>query len=56
MLAHTNPPDKLTLASTRGLEARLMGVALMGVAGVVRVRVQVYVLRQPEEVLVFGGS
>lgn len=43
-----NAPDKLTLESARGLEARLMDVALVEVAGVVLVLV--YVLRQPGEV------
>lgn len=43
-----NAPDKLTLESFRGEEARLMDVALVEVAGVVLVLV--YVLRQPNEV------
>lgn len=47
-----NAPDKLTLESARGLEARLMDVALVEVAGVVLVLV--YVLRQPEEVRVIS--
>lgn len=41
-------PDKLTLESSRGTEARLMDVALVEVAGVVLVLV--YVLRHPDEV------
>ena len=43
-----NAPDKLTLMSARGDEARLMDVALVAVAGVVLVLV--YVLREPDEV------
>ena len=43
-----NAPDKLTLASPRGSESRLMDVALVEVAGVVLVLV--YVLRHPHEV------
>lgn len=41
-------PDKLTLASTRQDEARLMDIAMVKVAGVVLVLV--YVMRQPDEV------
>ena len=47
-----NAPDKLTLESPRGDEARLMDVALMKVAGVVLVLV--YVLRQANEVRVIS--
>ena len=43
-----NAPNKLTLESPRGDEARLMAVALMEVAGVVLVLV--YVMRNPDEV------
>ncbi len=43
-----NAPEKLTLESPRGDEARLMDVALVEVAGVVLVLV--YVLRPPNEV------
>lgn len=43
-----NAPDKLTIESPRGNEARLMDVALVEVAGVVLVLV--YVLRPPNEV------
>ena len=43
-----NAPDKLTLESPRGDEARLMDVALVEVADVVLVLV--YVLREPDEV------
>jgi len=39
-----NAPDKLTLESPRGTEARLMDVALVEVANLV------YVLRHPDEV------
>ena len=41
-------PDKLTLKSPKGDEARLMDVAMVAVAGVVLVLV--YVMRQPNEV------
>lgn len=41
-------PDKLTLASSRQDEARLMDIAMVEVAGVVLVLV--YVIRQPDEV------
>ena len=41
-------PDKLTLASPRGDEARLLDVAMVAVAGVVLALV--YVLREPDEV------
>ena len=41
-------PDKLTLASPRGDEARLLDVAMVEVAGVVLALV--YVLREPDEV------
>ena len=43
-----NAPDKVTLESPRGDEARLMDLALVEVAGVVVVLV--YVLRHPNEV------
>lgn len=43
-----NAPNKLTLESHRGEEARLMDVALVEVAGVVLVLV--YVMREPDEV------
>ncbi len=43
-----NAPNKLTLKSPRGDEARLMDVALVEVAGVVLVLV--YVMREPDEV------
>lgn len=43
-----NAPDKLTLKSPKGDEARLMDIALVEVAGVVLVLV--YVMRQPDEV------
>ncbi|MFM1907767.1 MAG: hypothetical protein RLZZ591_1444 [Pseudomonadota bacterium] len=43
-----NAPDKVTLESPRGDEARLMDLALVEVAGVVLVLV--YVLRHPNEV------
>jgi uncharacterized DUF497 family protein len=43
-----NAPDKLTLQSTRGDEARLMDIAMVEVAGVVLVLV--YVMREPETV------
>ncbi len=43
-----NAPDKLTLETPRGVEQRLMDVALVEVAGVVLVLV--YVLRHPNEV------
>ena len=43
-----NAPDKLTIESTRGNEARLMDVAMVEVAGVELVLV--YVLREPNEV------
>jgi uncharacterized DUF497 family protein len=43
-----NAPDKLTLESPRGIEVRLMDVALVEVANVVLVLV--YVLRHPDEV------
>ena len=43
-----NAPDKLTLESPRGDEARLMDMALVEVADVVLVLV--YVLREPDEV------
>ena len=41
-------PDKLTLASPRGDEARLLDLAMVAVAGVVLALV--YVLREPDEV------
>jgi len=41
-------PDKLTLKSPKGDEARLMDVAMVALAGVVLVLV--YVMRQPNEV------
>ena len=41
-------PDKLTLKSPKGDEARLMDVAMVSIAGVVLVLV--YVMRQPAEV------
>ena len=41
-------PDKLTLASPKGGEARLMDIAMVAVAGVVLVLV--YVMREPNEV------
>ena len=41
-------PDKLTIQSPQGDEARLMDVAMVAVAGVVLVLV--YVKRQPNEV------
>ena len=41
-------PNKLTLQSQRGDEARLMDIAMVEVAGVVLVLV--YVMRQPDEV------
>lgn len=41
-------PDKLTLKSDKGGEARLMDIAMVAVAGVVLVLV--YVMRQPNEV------
>lgn len=47
-----NAPNKLTLESTRGDEARLMDVALVEVAGVVLVLV--YVVRDPDEVRVIS--
>lgn len=40
-------PDKLTLTSPKGDEARLMDVAMVVVAGVVLVLV--YVMREPDE-------
>lgn len=43
-----NAPNKLTLESPKGDEARLMDVALVDVAGVVLVLV--YVIRDPDEV------
>ncbi len=43
-----NAPDKLTLKSPRGDEARLMDIAMVAVAGVVLVLV--YVMREPDEV------
>ncbi|MEI8326736.1 MAG: BrnT family toxin [Betaproteobacteria bacterium] len=43
-----NAPDKLTIESTAVSEPRLMDVAMVEVAGVVLV--QVYVLREPDEV------
>ena len=43
-----NAPDKLTLQSLRGDEARLMDIALVEVAGVVLVLV--YVMREPDTV------
>lgn len=43
-----NAPDKLTLESAKGDEARLMDVALVELAGVVMVLV--YVMRDPGEV------
>ena len=43
-----NAPDKLTLESPQGGEARKMDVALVEVAGVVLVLI--YVLREPNEV------
>ena len=45
-------PEKLTLESPRGGEARLMDVALVELAGVVLVLV--YVLREPGEVRVIS--
>ena len=47
-----NAPNKLTLKSTRGNEARLMDVALVEEAGVVLVLV--YVMRDPGEVRVIS--
>lgn len=41
-------PDKLTLKSPKGNEARLMDIAMVAVAGVVLVLV--YVMREPDEV------
>ena len=41
-------PDKLTLESSRGDEARLMDVALVEIAGIVLVLV--YVMRTPKDV------
>lgn len=43
-----NAPDKLTLQSPRGTEARLMDIALVDVADVVLVLV--YVMRRPDTV------
>lgn len=43
-----NAPDKLTLTSPKGDEARLMDIAMVAVAGVVLVLV--YVMREPDEV------
>lgn len=43
-----NAPNKLTLESQRGDEARLMDVAMVEVAGVALVLV--YVMRDPDEV------
>lgn len=43
-----NAPDKLTLQSPRGTEARLMDIAMVEVAGVVLVLV--YVMREPDVV------
>lgn len=43
-----NAPDKLTLASGKTGEARLIDIALVEVAGVVLVLV--YALREPDEV------
>ena len=43
-----NAPNKLTIESARAIEARLMDVALVEVAGVVLVLV--YVMRDPDEV------
>ncbi len=43
-----NAVNKLTIASTRGDEDRLMDVAMVEIAGVVLVLV--YVLREPNEV------
>ena len=43
-----NAPDKLTLQSPRGDEARLMDIAMVEVAGVVLVLV--YVMREPDVV------
>lgn len=43
-----NAPDKLTLQSQRGDEARLMDIAMVEVAGVVLVLV--YVIREPDTV------
>jgi len=43
-----NAPDKLTLQSPRGDEARLMDIAMVEVAGVVLVLV--YVMREPDTV------
>ena len=43
-----NAPNKLTLTSPRGEEARLLDVAMVEVAGVVLVLV--YVMREPDEV------
>ena len=45
-----NAPNKLTLESHGGDEARLMDVALVEMAGVVLVLVLVYVMRDPGEV------
>ena len=45
-------PNKLTLQSPKGDEARLMDVALVEVAGVVLVLV--YVMRDPDEVRVIS--
>ncbi len=47
-----NAPNKLTLESTRGDEARLVDLALVEVAGVVLVLV--YVVRDPDEVRVIS--
>ena len=43
-----NAPDKLTLTSPKGDEARLMDIAMVAVTGVVLVLV--YVMREPDEV------
>ena len=43
-----NAPDKLTLQSPRGDEARLMDIAMVQIAGVVLVLV--YVMREPDTV------
>lgn len=43
-----NAPDKLTLQSPRGDEARLMDLAMVEVVGVVLVLV--YVMREPDTV------
>ena len=45
-----NAPNKLTIQSARGDEARLMDVAMVELAGVVLVLVLVYVMREPNQV------